>query len=133
MVVEAVAEQLRAADVTVTIQRAEKSQPEDLRLAEVVILASPTYGHGILERYMEAFVKKLKKMDFAGQEMAVVGVGEPKYELQYHIESANILEQLIQNQNGQLLLPSLRISGTPVRFLDTLIPHWSKMLIEKLK
>ena len=133
MVVEAVAEYLKAANVEVIVQRAEQSQPEDLKKAEVVVLASPTYGHGILEQYMEKFVKKLSGTDFNQQEMAVIGVGEPKYELQYHIESANILEKLIADQNGQLILPALKISGTPVRHLAGFIPKWSEQLIEKLK
>lgn len=132
MVVEAVVGHLKEAGVSADCQRAEQSNIEDINKADVVVLASPTYGHGILERYMEAFCEKLKHVDFNKKQMSVIGVGEAKYELQYHLESARILEDLIQDCGGEMILPPLKISGSPVRHLTGFIPKWSAQMVEKL-
>lgn len=133
MVVEKVAEMLKAKKHKVALQRAEMSNPKDLLKYDVCILASPTYGHGLLEGYMRKFVKGLKEIDLKGKPCAVIGTGDPKYEAQYHIESAATLEKILTDHGGKLLLPALRISRTPVMHLKGLIPNWTKQLITKLK
>lgn len=133
MVAEVVSEMLKAKKHKVYLQRAELSKASDLAKAEILILASPTYGHGALQEHMLAFTKGLGDVDLKGKPCAVIGVGDPKYEAQYHIESAAILEEFLKDHGGKLLLPVLRISRTPVMHLKGLIPFWGKQLIDKLK
>ncbi|MCK5612791.1 flavodoxin family protein [Candidatus Pacearchaeota archaeon] len=133
MVVENVAEIIKAQKHKVTVQRAEMSEARDLLKYDVIILASPTYGHGLLQEHMLAFTKKLKEIDLKGRTCAVIGVGDPKYEAQYHVESATTLEKILTSHGGELLLPALRVSGSPVRHLKGFIPHWGKQLLTKLK
>ncbi len=133
MVVEFVADLLKQKKYDVKIQRTELSQPKDMLKADMVVLASPTYGHGLLEDHMAKFVRAMKEVDLKGKPCAVIGLGDPKYEAQYHIEAAPDLEKAIKGSGGGLLIPSLRISGSPVMHLKGLIPHWTKQLIEKLK
>ncbi len=133
MVVENVAEILKSKKHKVAIQRAEMSEAKDLLKYDVIVLASPTYGHGLLQEYMLAFTKKIKEIDLKGRACAVIGVGDPKYEAQYHVESAATLERILTEHGGELLLPALRVSGNPVRHLKGFIPHWSKQLLAKLK
>ncbi len=128
MAVDHIAGLLRERSHSVHLQRAELTVPDDLHSADVVVLASPTYGHGTLQPDMALLVDELRHLDLGGKPCAVIGLGDPKYEPQYHIESANTLEKLVQSMNGRLLLPSLRISRSPVLFLDTLIPHWAGQL-----
>ena len=129
MVVENAAEILKK-KFKVTIQRAEQSHAKDLLKFDVCILASPTYGHGLLEGYMSKFVKGLKEIDLKGKPCAVIGLGDPKYEAQYHIESAPILEKRLTNAGGKIILPALRISRTPVMHLKGLIPNWANQLLK---
>lgn len=133
MAVEHVADLLSKKGFKVTCQRAEKSNARDLLKADVCILASPTYGHGLLEGYMAKFVKSLKEIDLKGKPCAVIGLGDPKYEAQYHIESASILEDILTKIGGKILLPALRISRTPVMHLKGLIPFWTDKLIGLIK
>ena len=78
---------------------------------------------------MRKFIKGLKEIDLKGKPCAVIGLGDPKYEAQYHIESAPILEKILTDRGGKILLPALRISRTPVMHLKGLIPNWTKKLI----
>ena len=132
MAAEAVAE-LLAKKHKVDVKRAELSNAKDLLKYDVCILASPTYGHGLLEAHMAKFAKGLKEIELKGKSCAVIGLGDPKYEQQYHIESAPILEKKLESAGGKLLLPALRISMTPVMHLKGFIPHWTNQLIDKLK
>lgn len=133
MVVEYIADLLNDKGCKVVSQRAENSNPKDLLKFDICILASPTYGHGSLEGYMAKFVKKLKDVDLKGKACAVIGLGDPKYEAQYHIESASILEDILTKIGGKILLPALRISRTPVMHLKGLIPFWTDKLVELIK
>ncbi len=130
IVVDHAAQFFRAQGQLVTIKRAEQSEPEDLLKADGVILASPTYGHGTLQPDMAIFTEKLKGLRLKHKPCAVIGLGDPKYEPHYHVESANTLEKLIEALGGDLVLPALRISRSPVLFLDNLIPQWTKEFLE---
>jgi flavodoxin len=130
MVVENVADMLKSKKHKVTLKRAELSKAADLLKADIIILASPTYGHGLLEGYMAKFAKGIRDLDLKGKPCAVIGLGDPKYEAQYHIESAAILEKTLSDAGGKILLPALRISRTPVMHLKGIIPHWTEQLIK---
>ncbi len=132
MVAEVVAEILSKKH-KVDVKRAELSSAKDILKYDVCILASPTYGHGLLEAHMAKYVKGLKEVDLKEKPCAVIGLGDPKYEQQYHIESAPILEKKLTDAGGKLLLPALRISMTPVMHLKGFIPHWTKQLLAKLQ
>ncbi|MBU1017495.1 flavodoxin domain-containing protein [Patescibacteria group bacterium] len=129
MVAETVADFLKEKKVRVDVKRAEQSTAKDLLKYDVCILASPTYGHGLLQEHMAKFMKGIKDIDLKGKPCAVIGLGDPKYEMQYHIESAPILEKKLTGAGGKILLPALRISRTPVMHLKGIIPHWTKQLI----
>ncbi len=133
MTVEAVAGLLDAKNWSVTLRRAELCDPAELLKADVCVLASPTYGHGLLESAMGKFVEKMKGMSLKGKPCAVIGLGDPRYEAQYHLESAVLLEKAITEAGGKLIVPALRISRTPVMHLKGLIPAWAKQLSDAIK
>jgi len=133
MVVENVADALGKKKFKINIQRAELSTVKDMLKYDICILASPTYGHGLLEGYMGKFIKNLSSIDLKGMPCAVIGLGDPKYEAQYHIESATILEKKLIDSGANILLPALKISGSPVIHLKGLIPHWCKQLLKEIK
>ena len=132
MTVECVAEILRKKKFKVAVQRAELSEAKEILKYDVCILASPTYGHGLLEDHMFKFLKGIKDIDLKGKPCAVIGLGDPKYEAQYHIESAPILEQKLTSAGGKIVIPALRISRTPVMHLKGLIPNWTEQLVAKI-
>lgn len=127
---EKVAEVLREHGHEPVLQRVECSEPEDLAKFEVCVLGCPTYGHGVLQQHMEDFIRKLPAGGgiFTEKRCAVVGLGDGKYDPYYLIESATILEDLIKNHGGILLLPSLRINKSPLPQLDGAIAKWGEEL-----
>ena len=133
MVVEYAAEMAKKKGHKVSVKRAEVCSPNEIKKHDICVLASPTYGHGLLEAHMAKFVIRLKKVDLKGKPCAVIGLGDPKYEAQYHIESAPILEKVITDANGKILLPALRVSRTPVMHLKGLIPNWTNQLLKLIK
>jgi flavodoxin I len=132
MVVEAVAGLLRGGKFEVELRRAELCDPSELLRFDVCVLASPTYGHGSLETTMAKFVERMKGLKLEGKPCAVVGLGDPRYETQYHLESAPLLEKAIAASGGKLLIPSLKISRTPVMHLKGFIAAWSEQFIKAL-
>jgi flavodoxin len=133
MAVESIAGLLDAKKFKPVLRRAEQCDPKELLKADVCVLASPTYGHGSLETTMEAFVEKMRGMDLKGKPCAVIGLGDPRYEAQYHIESAPLLEKAITEAGGKLVIPSLKISRTPVMHLKGFIPAWAEQLNVAIK
>jgi flavodoxin len=133
MAVEAVASLLEAKKCKVALRHAEFCDPKELLKFDVCVLASPTYGHGLLETTMSQFVQKMKGISLKGKSCAVIGLGDPKYEAQYHLESAPLLEKAISEAGGKLIVPSLRLSRTPVMHLKGLIPAWANQLAEALR
>ncbi|PIZ72055.1 flavodoxin [Candidatus Peregrinibacteria bacterium CG_4_10_14_0_2_um_filter_43_11] len=133
MVVDKIAEMAKKAGHHVVAKRVESAKPEEMLEYDIAILASPTYGHGELQEDFIPFWRGMGEVDLKGKKCAVVGLGDPKYELHYHLESAPILEEAIQKSGGQILLPALKISGTPVRHLEGLIPNWTEKFINLIK
>ena len=130
---ELVADKVAQVLKNAVVQRAEQTEIKDLEKYPVIIFASSTYGHGVLQKDFQPLYEKLKKVSFAGKKMAVIGLGDFKYELYYHMESANILENLVKENGGELLMPPLRISKSPVPHLNSIVKKWAEKLAKKIK
>lgn len=133
IVSEMVQKVLEERGLLVTRKRVENSQPDDIFQADYTILASSTYGHGVLQDHFIPYAQKLEHLDFSGQCFAVIGLGDPKYDRQYNIESANILEHLVRERKGTLLNHALRINAMPLRHLEDTVQKWAENLAEEIK
>ena len=132
LVVDKVTEILESKGHQVDIRRAEESSYEDFQDYDLYLLASPTYGHGVLQHEFQKLADQLKNQDLSGKKFAVIGLGDQRYEKEYLLESAKILEKLVKDHKGELVHVSLRILNTPVQYLDTTITAWAEQLSEKL-
>jgi flavodoxin len=127
-----IAESLEEKQAKVKLIRAELAAAEDLdQEFDLIILAASTYGHGILQDHMLMFTQKIAKHDFKQRNMAVVGLGDSKYDAEYHIEAAPILEEFIKESNGNLIQDSLRISKSPIGQMDK-VTQWADQLFDNL-
>lgn len=116
----------------VTLLPADTSVPAELTSADYTILASPTYGHGQLEAHMLRYWwPQVQDVDLAGQKCAVIGLGDDKYDNDYTIESAAILEEYVCTHNGKLIIPALRINKSPIPVLATKVEKWAEDLVKK--
>ena len=132
LVCHAVSEVLTAKGHQVTIQRAEHSEPKDITPHDLAILAASTYGHGILQDHMIPFMKKFRQHNWKGQDFAVIGLGDDKYDADYNIESAHIIEKDIYESSGHAIHQSLRINKSPIGQMNK-VKDWTKELNKKIK
>ncbi len=114
----------------VTIQRVENSNLTDLTDFDVTILGASTYGHGILQDHFIPFAEEMKTADLAKQQFAVVGLGDDKYDAEYNMESAVILEDIVKDRGGELVVPALMINKPPVTKLSKEVTEWALKLHE---
>ena len=132
LVTDEVAEVLKKGGHKVDVKRAEQSSEGDLKGHDLYILASSTYGEGQLQDHMYKYFYGLKK-SLKGKKFAVIGLGDSKYNTEYVMESANILEKGIKKLDGELVTNALRINKTPVPYLNTLVKTWAEKLSKLLK
>ncbi len=130
LVVEKVAEILSGAH-DVELLRAKIADPEKLR-ADLLIFASPTYGHGQLENYMAALLEKIPPLTLKGQKTAVIGLGDPKYDSDYLIESAKILIEFLKKQEAEIVGLPLMIAKNPLPQLEIRVKAWAETLNQLL-
>lgn len=132
LVVEQVQKILEEGSHSVETKRVEKASKDDIKDHDLYILASPTYGHGVLQFEFQPFADTLTEKEMSGKKFAVIGLGDQRYEKEYLLESAKTLETLVKENGGELIVPPLRILNNPVQHLDTLIKTWAEQLIKIL-
>lgn len=132
IVVDTVTDLLIKKGFAVTKKRVEKTSAKEVYDFDLTILASPTYNQGTLEDNFKTFTKEFNKQDFKNQKFVAIGLGDTKYYSEYLTEAATLLEDLIQTNGGEILLPALRIGTNPVKMLDKLVPKWVDKLLTKI-
>ena len=80
---------------------------------EFIILAAPTYDHGVLHEPFYRWIMQ-QDIDLSSKKIAIIWLWDDKYDKQYNVESAKILEDFVAKNNGKLLIPSLRINKHPI-------------------
>lgn len=125
LVCDKVTEVLNKSGHQVTVKRAEQSSAAELEGFDALVFASSTYGQGLLQDYIEPLYFEIKKTGLKGKKCAVIGLGDNKYNVEYVVEAARILENMVKDSGGELVIPPLRINKTPVTVLNTLINEWA--------
>lgn len=133
LVCDEVSQILREKKHKVVMQRAEQSTPTDIKKYPYCILASSTYGQGLLQDHMLKFIKQCTPADFKNKKFAIIGLGDNKYNTEYVVESAKTLEKTVTKNGGALISKALRINKTPVPHLETTVKKWAINLSKQLK
>ena len=116
----------------VTLLMAKVTEPADVGDYDVLILASPTYGQGLLEAYFAKFMMKLEAVDLKDKVCTGIGLGDPKYYDDYHIESANIIFKFLKRKEAKVAVMPLRISKSPYPQLNEYVKNWTDNLHAKI-
>ena len=132
LVCQAAAQQLEQHQHQVSLQRIEQTSAEDLLGVDLVVLASPTYGHGDLSPAFPAFLKTCETLDWTGRKVAVIGLGDNKYDDDYAIESSRTLAAFFRGKSAELVIPPLEIHRSIGSFLGSKVPQWATKLSEAL-
>lgn len=132
IVCERVKEKFEQQDHTVELVRAKTAKPEDMLGAELLILACPTYGHGVLETYMGKLIAKSKDIELKNQKSVIIGLGDATYDIDYFIEAEKILRAFLKEKEAEIIHNPLMVSRSPIPYLNTYIPRWVDQVCEKL-
>lgn len=115
----------------IEMRKATLAKPEDMQGADLLILASPTYGHGLLEKFMDVLVQQCKELNLQDQAATVIGLGDYKYDADYHIAAATLLEEFLTKKGATLVHPSLKISKEPLLSMQK-VEEWATALSKTL-
>lgn len=132
LVCEKVAEVLEMRGHRVELLKAKLTEPEQVGEYDLLIFASPTYGHGQLEQYFEKFLSKMESVDLTGKPCSIIGLGDPKYDNDYHIESAKVIMDFLKRKNAKMVYIPLRVSKCPLPLLNGHVGRWAEKLSEEL-
>jgi flavodoxin I len=133
LVCEKAQEVLEKAGNSVEMLEARLADPVYAADADLLILACPTYGIGELEHFFEIFLGKLSAVDLKGKKCAIIGLGDPKYDKDYHLESIKIIMEFLQKKEAKILHMPLRISKNPMVLIPTgFVDRWAEKINEVL-
>jgi len=132
LVCEKVAMELEKKKHKVSLERIERCDFTKITNCDFLILASPTYGHGQLEKNFTRFWDELDKVKLNKLPCSVIALGDPTYEMDYLLESANILTNFIETHGGVLALEPLRIAKNPLPYFDKSLLLWTNKLTKAL-
>lgn len=133
LVCDFIGQNLETAGHEVKINRGEHFPEDQLIGHDLLILACSTYEHGELEDHFKfSFWPRIQNLDLGGQRCAVVGLGDSKYDTDYNVESANILEEYVNTHNGEMMAPPLKINKSPLPQLEGIVQKWTEELIKNI-
>ncbi len=131
LVVERVSTELGKNNIETVLVKSLSADASNIEGSNLVIFASPTYYHGLLEDHFAVFISKLKLENISGLDFAIIGLGDKKYDSEYITESAQILEDFVNDNGGNIVMNSLRINGYPLA-KEKLITRWAQKLAKKI-
>jgi flavodoxin I len=116
----------------IAVTRAERTQLEDLRSGDLLVLASGTWNaggsEGQLNPHMSALLEdKARNLDLGGRPSACIGLGDDRYF--YTARAADLLQEYVIAHDGRLIVESLRIVNEPYGQEDK-VQMWAKRLLE---
>ena len=132
MVVDYVANVLRETGVIVNLHRAEATDDSVLLNNDLFILATSTWGHGVLNPFFDDMLINIKDNNMSGKRTAFIGLGDTRYDEAHFCEGIKIVNKAFLKSNGTEIHRMLKINGEPHKFMDLLVKKWAKDLIEVL-
>lgn len=120
--------------ITVDTKKAVLAESKDLFSHDLTILACPTYDHGVLHSPMENFLHicEHEKVNLTWQNFVLVWLWDSKYDKEYTIEAAVLLEEFVYTHEWTLLFETLKIHKSPL-WQQTKIQEWTKSLLNKVQ
>ena len=144
LVGEALQESFRIAGVTLLLQDVAEDSiwgKEEWRMKNeewmnsFVIFACWTYGHGQLQSTMRKCCEETwKSIQLKWLPCAAIGLGDHRYDREYNMYAADILENWICKHGWNLTCPALRINRSPIKPNNQkIIENWAKSFIQNLR
>jgi flavodoxin I len=112
--------------------RAEEAQADDLRNADLLVLASGTWttggSEGQLNPYMSMLLQdEASNLDLAGRPCGCIGLGDDRYF--YTARAVDLLEGYVEAHHGRLIVASLKVMNEPYG-QEQRVRDWANQLRE---
>jgi flavodoxin len=130
-VIDTVADIFTTCDHQVTMFSAITADVAEFLQGDITILACPTYDHGLLHTPMDIYLQKSREsaVDLTGRRIVLIGLGDPKYDSDYTLESVRLMSEFILQQWGTLIYEPLRIVANPLTQVEKM-QEWARGLME---
>ena len=121
-------------NLTITKQRAEEAQAEDLERSDVLLLASSTWNYDAVEGYLnmhmrELLEKRANAIDLQDRPVALIILGDDRY--YYTGRGTERFMQFLMEHNGKSCTMPLLIINEPFGQEEKIIA-WSEKLMDCL-
>lgn len=130
LVGEYIAQQLKS-DHELIFENVGTNDTKTLDDYDHIIFAAPTYDHGVLHEPFYHWMMS-QDSDLSKKKIAIIWLWDDKYDKQYKVESAKILEDFVSQHGWSLLISSLRINKHPLPQLQWDIKKWITGYIAKV-
>ena len=115
-------------DLRIIKQRAEVSTPEDLKKADLLLLACGSWNTGNVEGQLQLYMHDLltvraADIELKGKPAAAIGLGDERYH--FTARAAEKLTEYLSMHGATLLLPTLKVINEPFDQQKKLLV-WSK-------
>lgn len=128
IVVEKVAELWRQQGLAVELHRAEQTSPEVIAQADLFLLATSTWEHGVLNPFFQPLHKAMSTMDCHGKKALFIGLGDTRYEPVLFCEGVETLRRTWLAQGGEQLGVTMKVNGEPYHVLNTSVKTWAERM-----
>lgn len=133
LVAEAIEGIFAQAGITLTLQNVAENRTWQDEV-DFVLFGCGTYGHGQLQNMMRQCVETEWVTRTIKVPCAVIGLGDHRYDREYNMYSADILENWVREHGGTPLCPALRINRSPVKPNNAkIIENWAQNFIISLR
>ena len=102
---------LRSAGIDAELRNAARVHPDQLAGFPVLVAGCSTWEDGAPQRDFRRLLSELGDLRLDGVAAAVFGPGSSSYPLFCH--AVDLLEHELEDRGARLLLPSLRVDGSP--------------------
>lgn len=128
LVCDVVAETLKARGYEdITFFNVKTADAKKAVTGDFLIFACPTYEHGELEAYFQRFLTQISAADIELKKCAVIGLGDPKYDRDYHLESIKIIVDFLNEKKAEIVHMPLRISKHPLPLIEQgFVKRWAE-------
>jgi len=132
-VMDKVGEVLTENNIEYVSQRAEETEESLIADNDTFILATSTWGHGIINPFFDELLEYISNNSMSGKKAAFIGCGDKNYEPELFNNGIKILKEAFLKSGGEEVDRTLIIDGDPFPILDTKVPYWTEKVITAFK
>ncbi len=133
IVVETVAEALKAQGFQTELHRAEQTKIDLIQNNQNFIFATSTWERGTINPFFVPLLEEMKKADFTGKKAGFIGLGDIRYEAVLFNRGIDLIHDAWKANHGEVLFRLLKLNGDPYAQLDSVVKPWAEGIAPLLR